>query len=452
MPLSAAKRIALRDPLEHRVARDADRVELQVGDRRLDHREAHAELDEQLEVGGHGAREAPDLGAQAGGRDQLDRAPVVVRDAREAGLDAVDAELVEQPRDLELLLGVEHDADGLLAVAQRRVVEADVPAEAVRVVQRAGPDQVVAHGCTAYDAVGERRELLGAVGRDQEVVLDAQAAAALPVAAGLDREHHPLLDRAAAGLVRVRRLVRARADAVAIGCDGWPGKPAAAMPVADRGGRARRGSRPAGSGRSRGRTPRAARPRARGSRRAARPGRGASCGRTSSRRRRPRSRTASARRSCTGRSPVAVNVLMPAPDQTSEKPSASSTLLPRPARALAVDEPLPERGRLALLHPGPQLVAHVLHRRGADLVREPDALELLVGLDRARGREQRRRVDRVRPRVEPALRERRRLADHAVGGLRAERELEADAAVRRATPPRAASSVRASGGRGSVSS
>ena len=33
--------------------------------------------------------------------------------------------LVEQPRDLELLLRVEHDADGLLAVAQRRVVEAD---------------------------------------------------------------------------------------------------------------------------------------------------------------------------------------------------------------------------------------------------------------------------------------------------------------------------------------
>ena len=83
------------------------------------------ELDERLEVGRHGAREAPDLGAQAGGRDQLDRLPVVGRDAREAGLDPVDAELVEQPGDLELLLGVEHDADGLLAVAQRRVVEAD---------------------------------------------------------------------------------------------------------------------------------------------------------------------------------------------------------------------------------------------------------------------------------------------------------------------------------------
>ena len=51
--------------------------------------------------------------------------------------------------------------------------------------------------------------------------------------------------------------------------------------------------------------------------------------------------------------------------------------LAAPARALAVDEPLPERRRLALLHPGPQLGADVLHRRGADLVREPDPLELL---------------------------------------------------------------------------
>ena len=38
--------------------------------------------------------------------------------------------------------GIEHDADGLLAVAECRVVETDVPAQPVRVVQRAGPDQV----------------------------------------------------------------------------------------------------------------------------------------------------------------------------------------------------------------------------------------------------------------------------------------------------------------------
>jgi hypothetical protein len=57
-------------------------------------------------------------------------------------------------------------------------------------------------------------ELLDAGGGDEEVVLDAQPAAAVPIGARLDREHHPLLDRAAAGLMRVRRLVRTRADAV----------------------------------------------------------------------------------------------------------------------------------------------------------------------------------------------------------------------------------------------
>ena len=113
------------------------------------------------------AREKPQISAlEARGRDQLDRAAVVVGDAREAGLDPVDAEPVEQPGDLELLLGVEHDADGLLAVAERRVVEADVTAEAVRVVQRAGPDQVVAHAgkpkpLRDLAAVGAHREGVG---------------------------------------------------------------------------------------------------------------------------------------------------------------------------------------------------------------------------------------------------------------------------------------------------
>src|SRR5436305_12977877 len=66
------------------------------------------------------------------------------------------------------------------------------------------------------EVVRVARQLLGAVGSDQEVVLDPQAAAPLPVRAGLDREHHSLFDGAAGGLVGVRRLVRARADAV---CD-----------------------------------------------------------------------------------------------------------------------------------------------------------------------------------------------------------------------------------------
>src|SRR6266404_1023264 len=129
-----------RDPAEHLLAVDSDRVQLQIGDRRLDHGRVHAELDERFEVRRHRAREAPDLRAQPGAGNQLHRVPVVLRDAREPGLDPVDAELVEELRDLELLLGIEHDADGLLAVTQRRVVEANVPADAERVVQGPGPD------------------------------------------------------------------------------------------------------------------------------------------------------------------------------------------------------------------------------------------------------------------------------------------------------------------------
>jgi isopropylmalate/homocitrate/citramalate synthase len=49
--------------------------------------------------------------------------------------------LVEPARELELVLRAEHDADGLLAVAQRRVVEADLRVEAVRIVQMAGPER-----------------------------------------------------------------------------------------------------------------------------------------------------------------------------------------------------------------------------------------------------------------------------------------------------------------------
>ena len=108
-----AKRIALMmRPSISRVS--ADRFELQVGDRRLDHR-----------IGRRRARRAPRGRKEGKGRsprsrplnpaagDQLDRSPVVVLKRRKAGFDAVDPELVEQPRDLELLGGIEHDADRL---------------------------------------------------------------------------------------------------------------------------------------------------------------------------------------------------------------------------------------------------------------------------------------------------------------------------------------------------
>jgi hypothetical protein len=143
-----------RDPAEHRLARHADRLQLQIGDRRLDHRVLHAELHERLEIGRHRAREAPDLRAEPGGGDQAHGLPVVLGDPWEARLDAVDPELVEEPCNLQLLLRVEHHADGLLAVAQRRVVQADVSADAVAVVHGARPDEL-AHAVTTPSGKGE---------------------------------------------------------------------------------------------------------------------------------------------------------------------------------------------------------------------------------------------------------------------------------------------------------
>ena len=99
------------------------------------------------------------------------------------------------------------------------------------------------------------------------------------------------------------------------------------------------------------------------------------------------------------------------------------------ARPLAVHEALPERGDLRLPHPGTEQLADMVHRRRRELVRQPQALELLLGLDRARADEERRRVCSLRERVEPRGGEGRGLADHAVRGLGAERELEPDPLV-----------------------
>ena len=59
-------------------------------------------------------------------RDQLDGLEVAGRGAGEARLDDVDAELFELLRDLELLLGGEGDAGGLLAVAQGGIEDVDL--------------------------------------------------------------------------------------------------------------------------------------------------------------------------------------------------------------------------------------------------------------------------------------------------------------------------------------
>ena len=126
IPCSTANETRRDDPLEHRLTVDAERFELQVRDRRLDHARADLELDERFHVGLDRAGEAPDLGVQTGVADQLYSTPVILRDARKAGFDPLDPQLVEPACELELVFGIEHDPHGLLAVAKRRVVEPDV--------------------------------------------------------------------------------------------------------------------------------------------------------------------------------------------------------------------------------------------------------------------------------------------------------------------------------------
>ena len=123
-----------------------------------------------------------------------------------------------------------------------------------------------------------------------------------------------------------------------------------------------------------------------------------------------------------------MKVLIPGPDQTSEKPSARSTLLP--PRAFAVDEALPFRGDLRLGHACLDDELAVVHRCRRDVVREAHAVDLLLGLERTGFGDEWRRVGDVTERGEPLGRERGRLANHAVCGLRPERELEPHPSVR----------------------
>ena len=139
-PLFHGKGDRIDDPFEHRFAVDAERLELEAGDRRLDHARADSELGESLHVGIDRPRESPDLRVEARSENQLHRTPIVGGDAWESRFDPFDAELVETTRELELVLGTEHHSDGLLTVAKRGVVEADVRLEGVGLVQLAGPE------------------------------------------------------------------------------------------------------------------------------------------------------------------------------------------------------------------------------------------------------------------------------------------------------------------------
>ena len=78
-----------------------------------------------VDVGLVSAGETADHGALHASRDRLDGLEVAGRGDREARLDHVDAQSCELLGDLDLLLGVQRDARGLLAVPQRRVKDVD---------------------------------------------------------------------------------------------------------------------------------------------------------------------------------------------------------------------------------------------------------------------------------------------------------------------------------------
>ena len=125
---------------------------------------------------------------------------------------------------------------------------------------------------------------------------------------------------------------------------------------------------------------------------------------------------------------VAVNVLIPGPDQTSENGSASSTSPFQPVPS-PWTKPCHSAAACAAVIPGRSTPWTCSIAAAAISFASRIRLDFLRGLDHPRLVEQRHRVDRVRERVEPGLRVRRRLADHPVGRLRAEGELESDPAV-----------------------
>ena len=98
---------------------------LKIGNRCLDNRCLEAEFQNRVHVLRHRAREAPELGAQTGLHDHLDRSPIVLRHARKPNLDSIDAEPIQETGDLDLLVRGEHETDGLLPITERRVVHPD---------------------------------------------------------------------------------------------------------------------------------------------------------------------------------------------------------------------------------------------------------------------------------------------------------------------------------------
>jgi hypothetical protein len=87
-----------------------------------------------VDVGRVGAGQARDDRPLDLAGDGLHGLEVARRGDGEAALDDVDAQPRELVRDLELLLAIERDARGLLAVPQRRVEDEDAVLVAYRVV------------------------------------------------------------------------------------------------------------------------------------------------------------------------------------------------------------------------------------------------------------------------------------------------------------------------------
>ncbi len=95
---------------------------MDVGRRQRDGDRVHARLQRGLDVADVRAAPAQNGRAQPETGDLLDDVALVAAHGRDARLDLIDPDLVEQLGDADLLLVREHDAGGLLAVAQRRVV------------------------------------------------------------------------------------------------------------------------------------------------------------------------------------------------------------------------------------------------------------------------------------------------------------------------------------------
>ena len=194
---------------------------------------------------------------------------------------------------------------------------------------------------------------------------------------------------------------------------------------------------------------RAARLEHRGRARSTRRRRRSSCGRPSSRRRRPRSRTGLGSPSTTGPARGCGERLDPRarPD---EREAEREVDCARPARPLTVHEPEPFGGRPAPRScRGGSLRARGPSRPRRSRSRAASARSPARVFPRARLDQQRRRVDGARKRVEPGLRVRRRLPDHAIGRLCPERQLQPDRSRARGRAPRRARGCGTTGGRGS---